>query len=521
VADPKNVLLIVVDQWRGDHLGHLGASWVKTPHLDALARRGVSFRRNFCQGAPCGPARTSLQTGKYVMNHRVVYNGVPLDARHDHLARMLRRAGYDPALVGYSTTTPDPRGLAPTDFRFRTNGDIADSWRVIAQLDEQRNAVESGRNYVGWVTRRAPALAGKTANDLWRAKSAASRPDGAASLVGADLSDSAWLTEAALEYLDGRPSGEPWLLHFGLYRPHPPFAAPAPYHDATALDAIPAPVRAPHPEEEAGGHPYMAHVLATQDLGSYLVGTRGRPAGMTDEEVRNVRRAYCGLIAEADAQIGRVLEAVARRGELDKTLIIFTSDHGEQLGDHYMLGKMGFYDQSYHVPLIIVDPSREADATRGQVLDGLTESIDILPTILDWTGTEVPHTCDGRSLLGAIRGGEAAGKEAVHFEFSLRGGFMAPDRWALGLDYRTCDLTVLRTERYKYVHFQALPPLLFDLQEDPGELRNLAGDPAAAPVMLAMAQKMLSWRMHYSERELLNLSASPAGLVRVGGAYAQ
>lgn len=517
VKRPKNVLLIVVDQWRGDHLGYLGASWVKTPRLDTLARRGVTFRRNFCQGAPCGPARTSLQTGKYVMNHRVVYNGVPLDARHDHLARMMRRAGYDPALVGYSTTTPDPRGLSPTDFRFRTNGDIADSWRVIAQLDEQRNAVETACNYAGWVTRKAPELAGKTANDLWRARSGAVRPDGSESLVGASLSDSAWLTEAALEYLDGRPRGEPWMLHFGLYRPHPPFAAPAPYHQATDLGAIPGPVRAERPELEAGGHPYVAHVLGSQDLGSYLVAATGRPAGMSDLELRRVRQAYCGLIAEADAQIGRVLDTLAERGELDDTLIVFTSDHGEQLGDHYMLGKMGFYDQSYHVPLLIVDPRPEADATRGSILDGLTESIDILPTILDWTGIEVPHTCDGRSLLPAIRGQGGQGKGAVHFEFAMRGGFMAPDRWALGLDYRTCDLTVLRTDRYKYVHFQALPPLLFDLQEDPGELHDLAGDPAAAPVMMALAQQMLSWRMNHAERELVNLSASPAGLVRVGG----
>jgi arylsulfatase A-like enzyme len=520
VTDQKNVLLIVVDQWRGDHLGFLGASWAKTPRLDALARRGVTFRRHFSQGAPCGPARTSLQTGKYVMNHRVVYNGVPLDARHDHLARMLRRAGYDPALVGYSTTTPDPRGLSPTDFRFRTNGDIADSWRVIAQLDEQRNASEAACNYVGWVTRKAPELAGKSANDLWRAASGAARPDGTASFVGADLSDSAWLTEAALEYLDGRPAGEPWMLHFGLYRPHPPFAAPAPYHDLTPLDAIPAPVRASRPEDEAGGHPYMAHVLATQDLGSYLVAAKGRPVGMDDREVRQVRQAYCGLIAEADAQIGRVLDALDRRGELDRTLIVFTSDHGEQLGDHYMLGKMGFYDQSYHVPLIVVDPDPRADATRGRIVDGLTESVDVLPTILDWTETGVPHTCDGSSLLPAIRGQAEAGKEAVHFEFAIRGGFMAPDRWALGLDYRTCDLTVLRTARYKYVHFQSLPPLLFDLANDPGELRNLADDPASASVMLSMAQKMLSWRMHYAERELVNLSASPAGLVRVDGARA-
>ena len=305
------------------------------------------------------------------------------------------------------------------------------------------------------------------------------------------------------------------MLHFGLYRPHPPFAAPAPYHDSTPLSQIPAPVRAARPEDEAGGHPYMKEVLATQDLGSYMVGGEGRPAGLTNEELRLLRQAYAGLIEEADTQIGRVLDVLAERGELESTLIVFTSDHGEQLGDHYMLGKMGFYDQSYHVPLIVVDPRPEADATRGRIIEWLTESIDVLPTILDWTGIEVPHTCDGASLLAVVRGLDDTVRDSVHFEFAVRGGFLVPDRWALGMDYRTCDLGVLRTDRYKYVHFQSLPPLLFDLQEDPGELRDRSSDSAYGAVMLAMTQKMLSWRMHYAERELVNLSASPKGLVRV------
>ncbi len=105
----RNVLLIIVDQWRGDTLAHLGHPCLRTPHLDALCRDAVTFRRHYSQCAPCGPARASLLTGQYMMNHRVVQNGVPLDARHGNLAYEARKAGYDPALVGYTTTTPDPR----------------------------------------------------------------------------------------------------------------------------------------------------------------------------------------------------------------------------------------------------------------------------------------------------------------------------------------------------------------------------------------------------------------------------
>ena len=225
VTPRRNLLFIIVDQWRGDCLSRLGAGWVKTPNLDALARRGVTFARHFCQGAPCGPARASLLTGKYVMNHRVVHNGVPLDARHTHLGRLLREAGYDPALVGYTTTTPDPRTTSADDARFQRNGDIADSWRIYAQLDEL-----TYRHYTAWVGGRSASHAGMSADDLWAPTSGARRPDGSPTVVPAELSDSSWSADRALEFLRAQPADRPWALHLGFFRPHPPFNAPPPYH---------------------------------------------------------------------------------------------------------------------------------------------------------------------------------------------------------------------------------------------------------------------------------------------------
>src|SRR4030095_7029932 len=120
----KNVLLIVVDQWRGLMLPKLGADYLKLPNLDALCAEGVTFRNHFTQAVPCGPGRASLLTGLYMMNHRVVQNSVPMDARHTNLAWEMRRAGYEPALVGYTTTTPDPRVTPPLDPRFRILGSL-------------------------------------------------------------------------------------------------------------------------------------------------------------------------------------------------------------------------------------------------------------------------------------------------------------------------------------------------------------------------------------------------------------
>lgn len=124
----KNVLLIVVDQWRGDTLPMLGHPLIKTPNIEALANQGVTFANHFTQAVPCGPGRASLLTGLYMMNHRAVQNTIPLDARHTNLAIEVRKAGYEPALVGYTTTTPDPRETAAQNPRFKVLGSV--TWKA-------------------------------------------------------------------------------------------------------------------------------------------------------------------------------------------------------------------------------------------------------------------------------------------------------------------------------------------------------------------------------------------------------
>ena len=133
----KNVLLIVVDQWRGLMLPKLGADYLKLPNIDRLCAEGVTFRNHFTQCVPCGPARASLLTSQYLMNHRAVQNTIPLDNRFTNLAHELRRGGYDPALVGYTTTTPDPRTTAPNDPRFFVLGDIMDGFHSVGAFENR------------------------------------------------------------------------------------------------------------------------------------------------------------------------------------------------------------------------------------------------------------------------------------------------------------------------------------------------------------------------------------------------
>lgn len=141
----RTVLLIVVDQWRADFVPRLGAGFLQTPNLDRPCREGPTFANHVTTAVPCGPARASLLTGPYQMNRRAVQNSVPLDARHRTLGRALRRIGYDPALIGYTTTTPDPRTTGPRDPRFTSLGDLMEGFRSVGVLAPTIDG------YFGWL----------------------------------------------------------------------------------------------------------------------------------------------------------------------------------------------------------------------------------------------------------------------------------------------------------------------------------------------------------------------------------
>ena len=506
MSDIKNMLLIVVDQWRGDTVSYLGHPCIETPHLDALCRDGVTFRNHYCQGAPCAPARASLLTSQYVMTHRVVQNGIPLDARHNNLAYELQRLGYDPALVGYTTTTLDPRTVPENDPRYRVAGGLMSGWTPIARLDPAR------RPYFDWLRQRGITVPADH-DDIWLP---AEDSPNAPSCVSAENSDTSYSTEHGLAYLRGM-EGKPWFLHLGYYRPHPPFIAPAPYNAAFDPADTPPPVRAESADAEAQQHPLLDHYLKSIKQRKFFEDGEGLGSDMDENAVRDMRAAYYGLIAEVDEHVGRVVAYLKESGQYDNTLIVFTSDHGEQLGDHHPLGKIGYFDESFHVPLVVRDPRREADGTRGNIVDAFTESVDVMPTILDWLDAPAPRDCAGASLMPFV-GGEmpADWRQEVHWEFDFRPYFEGagtPPPFGLSIDQ--CGLSVIRDDKFKYVHFDALPPLFFDLEADPHQFADRATDPAYTERVLEYAQKMLSWRIHYAERTLTGYSASPGGLMKI------
>lgn len=485
-----NLLLITADQWRGDALGCLGGTAAHTPRLDALARDAVLLRNHHGQATPCGPARASLHTGLYAFNHRSITNGTPLDRRHRTLAEIARAAGWDPVLFGYTDTSVDPRTVPADDPRLRTYEGVAPGYRQVQPLPESMDA---------WLDHLAARGYGRR-DDVWAWYDG---PLGEPAPWRAEDSETAFLTDRFLHWLAGQRSA-PWFAHLSFIKPHPPLVAAAPFHDRVPAAAIPTPI-APR-----AAHPWLA-AKREERLGQSWGCLAGRCVAELDRAtILALRRVYLGLLQEVDQQIGRILDALAARDMLADTLLIFTADHGELLGDHGLLGKSLFHRPAFHVPLIVRGPG----LARGLVVERFTEHVDLMPTILEALGLPVPLQCDGHSLLPLLRGeAPPRWRAATHWEHDFRD---LEDPWLaerLGLETDACSLAVRLEERFAYVHFTALPPLCFDTLADPHWQHDLATAASAAGTLAALARGMLSWRMRYAERRLTGCKLTPAGVI--------
>ncbi|WP_028465470.1 alkaline phosphatase family protein [Nisaea denitrificans] len=508
MALPGNILLITADQWRGDCLSILGHPAVRTPHIDALAADGVLFERHYCQAAPCSPARASLYTGLYQMNHRVCRNGSPLDARFTNIAQEGRRAGYGPVLLGYTDQTLDPRTRHPKDPRLTTYEEVLPGFERHTRYDEH------ALDWLHWLDGKGEDASGglKGVYGSVPQDGPFSREDLTPKFTS-EHTETGYITERFLDYLGQQDADKPWFAHLSFIRPHPPFSVPEPYNSMVDDALVPQPSRAASVEAEAAQHPFLRFVLDRVPSRSFVPGGGDRlVTDWSDDEIRAVRAIYFAMVAEVDAQLGRLVDGLKKAGVYEDTLIVLTSDHAEMLGDHHLFGKLGYFEQSYHIPLIVRMPG--ADSPRGVRVDRFTESIDIAPTLAEWSGIPTPLQYDGRSLLPFLEGKEpSTWRDAAHWEFDFRDVVGGVPEKELGLRLDQCQLAVRREGRFKYVHFAGLAPLFFDLENDPHELVNLSGHPDYATEELAAARGMLSWRQAMSERTLNGIEVTAEGPV--------
>lgn len=500
MAAVRNVLLITGDQWRGDALGALGHAHVRTPNLDRLAAEGALFKRHYTVTAPCGPARASLHTGLYLHNHRSVMNGTPLDRRHANMALEARKVGLAPTLFGYTDTSPDPEGLAPRDPRLFTYEGVLPGYDVGQSLFE---------DFKPWLA----SLRRRGHRDLDTPGKAYAPADGrlgGAARFAAEHSETAFIADAALDWLGTRNG--PWFAHVSFLRPHPPWTAPAVFRALYDPASMPMPRRAARAEETAALHPLIAALHAQFRTGSLVPGFDGLARDLDDASVAALRATYFALMSEVDHHVGRLLDHLRASGQIDDTLVVFTADHGEYLGDHHLFGKVGAHPEAFHIPLIVRDPRAGA---RGVVVEHFTESVDVMPTVLAALDLDVPAQCDGRALAPWIRGETPTRwRDAVHWEIDYRTLLSGAGGEALGSDPDAAALVGRLTERSLYVHFAALPPLLFDFAADPLGHRDLAADPGARDRRLEALSALMSWRMRHENRRLSDLRVGARGLQR-------
>ena len=499
-ARRPNVLLVTLDQFRAECLGAAGHPLVRTPTLDRLAADGVRFANHFANCAPCAPGRASLLTGLWQMNHRVTSNGAPLADGLPMLSRLVRALGYRPTLFGYTDTALDPATLPPGDPRHTHWEQPMSGFELGVLLDEGIEPWIEWLRAAGYDVPDDPLDIYLPADVEVPAGRGATWPP---AVYRAEHTESAFITEAALDWLaDLGPDPDPWFAHLSYLRPHPPYLAPAPYHDMYDPADVPPVVRHATTEAEAAAHPFL--------LGS--LGVVPSPADELDQ--RQLQATYYGMITEVDHQLGRFLDGLERAGQADDTLVIVTSDHGEQLGDHWLVEKLGFFDASYHIPLLVSWPGRVA--APGRTVEAFTENVDIVPTVLDLCGGPVPEFCDGASLRPFLEqdlsGWDAPDRwrDAVHVEFDFRDPTSTLIEQLFGLRQDECAISVLRDRHGKYVQFGGgLPSLFFDLDDDPHELVDRATDPAMAPRILDYAQRLLALRMAHTDPRLANVRAFP------------
>lgn len=486
-----------MDHFRADLLIGGLANSAKLPNLRKFMSESVSFSNHFSVTTPCGPARASLLTGLYAMNHRSIRNGTPLAHHHTNLALELRKLGREPLLFGYTDTSPDPSTKPKLDPDLSNYEGLLPGFSEIVQM-------RFATSYP-WVADLAAK--GYDVSDYWGLYRAVDDGSGRLDLppvYAAEDSDTAFLTNETLKHLNVRRD-QNWVAHVTFIRPHPPLAAPEPWNRLHDPEDIPQARAVDDIDAERAVHPVIDAMFSEPSLKYMFRGFDGRLDRMSDETRQQLRAIFMGLAAEVDHHLGRFFDWLKSTGQWDDTLIIVTSDHGEMLGDHFMWGKQTIYDPCFHVPLIIRDPRNPQGA--GSIVDELVETIDIAPTILDWVGGTPPPAFDGRSLSPFLSGDTPKSWRDhvfMEMEFGKPGDPTAVER-KLSLEHDEANAAILREKKWKYVHFNGgLPPMLFDMESDPNETRNLAKEPAYSEELLRLTRRMLDHRMTHQFSALTN-----------------
>ena len=505
----KNILFIMCDQLRWDYLSCYGHPKLATPHIDALAARGVRFTRAYVQSPVCGASRMSFYTGRYVQSHGASWNGVPLKVGEMTLGDYLRPLGVQAALVGKTHMRADTEGMerlgidpnsiigvrvAECGFDPYERDDGLHGVGPDGRFDPRvprYNGYLRDRGYAGdnpwhdWAN--AAVGEGNSLASGWAMRHA-SKP----ARVKEEDSETPYMTRRAMDFI-AQAGEQPWCLHLSYIKPHWPYIAPAPYNAMFgAGDMLPV-VRSQ--DERKDPHPIYREFM---DLRVSRTFARD---GVREEVIP----VYMGLVKQIDDQLGRLFAFLEERGLLDTTMVVFTSDHGDYLGDHWMGEKDLFHEPAVKVPLIVFDPSPAADSARGTVCDELVEAIDLIPTFLEALGADPAHQVhrlEGRSLAPFLRGEPPT--QWRRFVISEYDYSIQPVAEKLGIEPRDARLFMIADKRWKLIHALGFRPMLYDLESDACEFRDLGADPAHEKERRRLMGALNAWGLRLSQRTTLS-----------------
>lgn len=501
MTDTPNILFVMYDQLRFDYLGCAGHPHLDTPNFDRVAAMGVRFTRAYVQSPICGSSRMSFYTGRYPSSHGAQWNGFPLRVGELTLGDHLRKLGMDCWLIGKTHMKADAEGMArlglspDSEIGARQAECGFDAWVRDDGLwgegpdgfyDEKRspyNEYLKSKGYPSqnpWADFANAGLDGEDKAPGWMFMNA----DKPANIREED-SETPWLTGEAIRFLD-QTTG-PWCAHLSYIKPHWPYIVPAPYHNMYGANHVPAALR--HDVEREDPHPVY---------GAYM-GNKIAAAFQKDSVRQKVIPAYMGLIKQCDDQLGRLLDHLEATGQMDRTMIVLTSDHGDYLGDHWLGEKDLFHEQSVKIPLIIYDPRDTANLTRGTTCDALVESIDLAATFVEVAGGQVPdHIIEGRSLVPWLKGETPAWRDYVISEFDYS---VTPQAAQLGLEPRDARLFMVFDGRYKMMHAEGgFRPMLFDLESDPEEFIDLAKTGDHRDIIQKLYDRLAAWGRRNAQR---------------------
>lgn len=476
-----NIILIMTDQQRADTIGALGAPWMHTPNLDKLAREGAAYTNCFVTSPVCVGSRASLFTGMYPHAAGVFTNFHPWEP---NWVRWLADAGYHCASIGKMHINPY-EALGGFHQRF-----VVENKDRPLFLDEHDRAF-----YDEW----DKALHARKLVKPSRYTRHAADPEGYRNALGAfewdldeDMHPDMFIGDHAVWWLEERKSTNPLFLQIGFPGPHPPYD-PTPRHLARYADAS-LPLPSVSPGERALQPRAQAVLRQNMIRNNYdSVAWQENPS---EEALLRLRRHYAANVSMIDEKIGQILETLDRKGYLENSIVLFTSDHADALGDHGHIQKWTMYDSVVRVPLIAWAPGR---IKARPASDALVQLMDLAPTILESAGVPAPSNWEARSLWPALSGESASGRDVVYSE-------LARDHIQTGAEY----IVMRRDKEWKLVYYLGEPEgELYDLVSDPGECSNLWHEPGHREHRDKLIKDLLEWSMRGSLRSRMPGARKP------------